>query len=98
MRPKKAMRALATSKHLISSDVAVPSQTSTSKMKTKSNLTKCCIMAALLLKGKTAELHKANVFFKLIKTNVYDDMERFIPDVKTKQTISKLSSTKVTRA
>ncbi len=71
MRPKKAMRALAASKHLISSDVVVLSQTSTSKMKTKSNLTKCCIMAALLLKGKTTELHKANAFFKLIKKKLF---------------------------
>jgi hypothetical protein len=48
-----------------------------------------CIMAALLLKGKTTELHKANAFFKLIKKKiVYDDMERFIPDMKTKQTIN----------
>ena len=98
MRPKKAMRALAASKHLISSDVVVSSQTSTSKMKTKSNLTKCCIMAALLLKGKTTELHKANAFFKLMKKKiVYDDMERFIPDMKTKQTIDFLGGDKVIR-
>ena len=83
-------------KHLTSSSVVALSPTFIYNKKPKSILIKCCIMAALILKGKIREMHKVNAFFKKIKIKIdYGDVESFIPCLKTKQSIDILGEGKI---
>jgi hypothetical protein len=82
--------------HLTSSSVVALSSTFIYNKKPKSILIKCCIMAALILKGNIREMHKVNAFFKKIKNKIdYGDVESFIPCLKTKQSIDILGEGKI---